>query len=59
MRRRRGRPDAGERTAEARKDAAETKRDADYRVAVERCDRMAGDAKDACVKDAKARFGKS
>jgi hypothetical protein len=53
------RKDAGERTAEARKDAAETKRDADYRVAVERCDRMAGDAKDACVKDAKARFGKS
>jgi chromosome segregation ATPase len=53
------RKDAGERTAEARKDAAETKRDADYKVAVERCDRLAGDAKDACVKDAKARFGKS
>jgi chromosome segregation ATPase len=53
------RKDADERTAEARKDAAEAKRDADYRVAVERCDRMAGDAKDACVKDAKARFGKS
>ncbi len=51
--------DASQRTAEARKDAAETKRDADYRVAVERCGSMAGEAKDACVKDAKARFGKS
>ena len=51
--------DAAERTAEARKDAAEAKRDADYRVAVERCDRLAGNAKDACVRDAKARFGKS
>lgn len=51
--------DAAERSAEARKDAAETKRDADYRVAVERCDRFAGDAKDTCVRDAKARFGKS
>jgi hypothetical protein len=53
------RKDADERTAEARKDAAEAKRDADYRVAVERCDRFAGDAKDACVKEAKARFGKT
>jgi len=51
--------DAAERSAEARRDAAETKRDADYRVAVERCDRLAGDAKDACVHDAKVRFGKS
>ena len=52
------RKDAAERTTEARKDATETKRDADYRVAVERCDSLAGDAKDACVRDAKARFGK-
>lgn len=51
--------EAVERSAEARKDAADTKRDADYRVAVERCDRLAGDAKDACLRDAKARFGKS
>ena len=51
--------DAAERSTEARKDAAETKRDADYKVAIERCDRLAGDAKNACVTDAKARFGKS
>jgi hypothetical protein len=53
------RKDAAERSTDARKDAAETKRDADYRVAVERCDSLAGDSKDACVRDAKARFGKS
>ena len=35
------------------------KRDADYKVAVEKCDALAGSAKDACVKDAKVRYGKS
>ena len=51
--------DAMKKTAEARQDAAEDKRDADYKVAVERCDTLAGDAKDQCVKAAKMRFGKS
>jgi hypothetical protein len=46
-------------TADARKDAAEDKRDADYKVAVERCDSMAGNAKDECVKAAKMHYGKS
>ena len=46
-------------TAEARKEAAEDKRDAEYKVAVEKCDSLAGAAKDACVRDAKARFGKT
>ena len=46
-------------TADAKQDAAEDKRDADYKVAVEKCDALAGAAKDACVRDAKARFGKS
>ena len=45
--------------AEARKDATEDKRDADYKVAAEKCDAMAGDAKSACMNAAKARFGKS
>ena len=44
---------------EARRDANQDKRDAEYKVAVERCDAMAGDAKSRCVKDAKARFGKT
>ena len=39
--------------------AAEDKRDAQYKVAVERCDSMSGDAKSRCVKDAKAKFGKT
>ena len=44
---------------DARKDAAEDKRDAEYKVAVEKCDAMSGNAKTACVNDAKARYGKS
>ena len=42
----------------ARADNAEDKRDADYKLAVQKCDTMAGDAKISCVADAKARFGK-
>ena len=53
------RKDTAERTADARRNAAESKRDADYRVAIERCDALSGDAKTACVADAKSRFGKS
>ena len=49
---------ANEKIADARKEAGDAKRDADYRVAVERCDTFAGERKDLCVKDAKARFGK-
>jgi chromosome segregation ATPase len=45
--------------SEARRDAAAAKLDADYRVALERCDTFSGDAKDACVREAKVRFGKS
>jgi hypothetical protein len=50
---------AMKKTADARKDAAEDKRDAEYKVAVEKCDSLAGAAKDTCVRDAKARYGKS
>ena len=42
-----------------RQDAAEDKRDAEYKVAVEKCDALAGTAKDNCVRDAKTRFGKT
>lgn len=44
---------------EARTDAAGEKREADYKVAVQKCEVMAGDAKSACVADAKMKFGKS
>jgi hypothetical protein len=45
--------------AAARTEAAQDKADADYKVAAEKCDSLAGDAKDACIQSAKSRFGKS
>jgi hypothetical protein len=42
---------------DARIDAAKDKREADYAVAAQKCDAMTGDAKSACVKDAKAKYG--
>jgi len=49
----------GKQIGEARNDATDAKRDADYKVAAEKCDALAGDAKNACVAAAKSRFGKS
>jgi hypothetical protein len=43
-------------TAEARGDAAKDKREADYKVAAEKCDAMSGDAKSTCIKQAKAKY---
>lgn len=48
-----------EKTMAAKREATEDKRDADYKVAIERCDALAGAAKDNCIRDAKARYGKS
>jgi hypothetical protein len=53
------RKDSADKTADARREAATDKRDADYKVAIERCDALAGAPKDACVRDAKARYGKN
>ncbi|MBC7480806.1 MAG: hypothetical protein H7337_02585 [Rhizobacter sp.] len=44
---------------EAKTDAVQDKRDADYKVAAEKCDSLAGDAKSACVTAAKQRYGKT
>lgn len=49
----------GKEIGEARKDAADDKRDADYKVTIEKCDALAGDAKVSCVNSAKAKFGKN
>jgi hypothetical protein len=49
----------GKKVAEARSDAAKDKRDAEYKVATEKCDALAGDAKSSCIATAKANFGKS
>lgn len=43
----------------ARKDAAQEKREADYKVAAEKCDALAGDAKTGCIQAAKMLFGKT
>ena len=44
--------------SEARSDARADARDAEYKAAKERCDTYSGDAKDKCVADLKARYGK-
>ncbi|MFM9915375.1 MAG: hypothetical protein ACKVOX_06180 [Rhizobacter sp.] len=44
---------------EAETDASRSKTDADYKVAAEKCDALAGDAKSGCISAAKARFGKT
>ena len=49
---------AGEKVSDARSDAAADKTDAQYKVEKEKCDALAGAAKDNCMTQAKARFGK-
>lgn len=44
---------------EANTDAKQSARDADYKVARERCDSLSGSAKDQCIAQAKTRFGRS
>jgi hypothetical protein len=51
--------DAATKQAEARTEANTAKREADYKVAIEKCDALAGSAKDSCVSTAKVQFGKS
>ena len=41
------------------KDGADAKRDANYKVAAEKCEALAGDAKAGCMDAAKQKFGKS
>ena len=41
------------------KDGADAKRDADYKVAAEKCEALAGDAKAGCMDAAKRKFGKT
>ena len=45
--------------AAARHDAAEDKREADYKVAREKCDALSGDSKSSCLASLKSRYGKS
>ncbi|MBB3224052.1 hypothetical protein [Pseudoduganella umbonata] len=48
---------ADKKVIEARSDAREDKRIAEYKVAAEKCDALAGTAKDQCVAAAKSQFG--
>lgn len=49
----------GKDIGEAKKEATEDKSDANYKVAIEKCDALSGDPKTSCVTAAKAKFGKS
>jgi hypothetical protein len=49
---------AKEKGKEARHEAADEKRVADLAVAEEKCNALAGDTKEACVKEAKLNYGK-
>ncbi|CAN5851438.1 hypothetical protein BH11PSE12_BH11PSE12_28710 [soil metagenome] len=49
---------ADKKVIDARTDARDDKRTAEYKVALEKCDALAGAAKDTCVASAKAQFGK-
>ena len=45
--------------ANAGQDSMDAKRDADYKVAIEKCDAAAGDVKANCIAAAKAKYGKT
>src|SRR4030095_9847469 len=53
------REDAAAKQATVSKEASADKRDAEYKVAIEKCDALAGAAKDTCVSNAKTQYGKS
>jgi hypothetical protein len=44
---------------DAKVEASDDKRDAEYKVAVEKCDAMSGVAKTSCVASAKSKYGKT
>ena len=50
--------DAATKQADARKEAQVAEREAAFRVAIEKCDVLAGGAKDTCVDGARMRYGK-
>lgn len=49
----------GQKIGAVQGDAADAKRDADYQLATEKCEALAGDAKSACVATSKTTYGKS
>lgn len=53
------RKEGAEKRADARSEASEETRKADFKVALEKCETFAGEAKEGCVSSAKAKFGRS
>jgi hypothetical protein len=51
--------DSTAKQADARQQAERDKRDADYKVVIEKCDAFSGSAKNTCISNAKAQYGKS
>ncbi|MGV8900270.1 MAG: hypothetical protein ACOH2B_13650 [Burkholderiaceae bacterium] len=49
---------ASKEIGEVKSDAKKDKSEADYKVAIEKCDAMSGAAKDGCVASAKSKYGK-
>ena len=49
----------GKKVGEAKVEAVEDKKDANYKVEAEKCDALAGDAKASCMAAARMKFGKS
>lgn len=49
---------ANKKVIEARKDEAEDKNTAEYKVAIEKCDALTGSPKDSCISSAKKKHGK-
>ena len=49
----------GQKIGDAMIDSAEAKNDANYKLAAEKCEALAGDAKASCVATAKVKFGKN
>ena len=49
----------GKQVGEARKEAVEDVREADYKLAAEKCDALAGNSKSSCMSAAKAKYGKN
>ena len=47
---------AERKSSSAMADARDDKLDAQYKVAKEKCDALSGDAKDACIRDAKLKY---
>lgn len=52
------RAESAKKQSEARHEATQERREADYKLALEKCDSLSGPIKDACIADTKTYYGK-